>query len=64
MECFLTTNIKLYLEGDQAYTCNLQHEFPGLYFILHFTLCICIYNLTYITCITHKLIVYFVTCEI
>ena len=41
LDIVLNNNIKLYVKGDQAYTCNLQPWitiFPGLYFILRFAL--------------------------
>ena len=48
----LNNNIKLYVKGDQVYTCNIQAWvmiFSGSYFIMCFALYI--YNLLSMTCI-------------
>ena len=58
---------KLYVKGDQAYTCNLQpwvSIIPGLYLIMRIALYRHIYNMTYFTCTMYKYIYYFMTCEI
>ena len=57
LDIVLNNNIRSYVKGDQADTCNLQPWimiFSGLYFIMRITLCRYIYNMTYITCVTYK----------
>ena len=52
LDIILHNNIKLYVIGDQVYTCNLQlwgKISPGLYLIMRFVLCSYVYNMTCIT---------------
>ena len=47
LDIVLNNNFKLYVKGDQAYTCNLQPWitiFPGSYFIMRIALCIHIWT--------------------
>ena len=65
-EFFLTTKIKPRLKCDQAYTRNLKLWaiiFSGFYLILCFVLHKNMEYLIYITCITYKHIISFVTYE-